>query len=526
MTAAALSDDAAAALKGASWVGFDLDHALVRYKVENLMALIWRCLVSNLVDCHADKYGCLAAELDDAAWASWARKLAAKDVVFDFRFGDLLRVDAGGAIRRAFHGRRQLSEAEIAAKYDGATWDLWPVLRRAEKRREFFYFVTYFDTPAAPLFAHLVERLDAAAGAGGAGTAPVDYSSMRGDVFDSFDATYGFEQCVKLRGGFFPAIAAEPDKYVERRPGLRAWLEEVRDERPRRLYVFLATNSHISFTRILLAHAFGDGWERLFDLLIVNAQKPLFFSTVRPFYTLAGGHSGCSEGEIARSLAVHPPRESGRNGDIVCQGHAAIIEEVARLVQANSGEAPTVIMDATGELAGGLHHHLSVGEMALFDAGLIEEEAAAAAEGTSGGDSGPSDTRSGPVSIGSLHRVMSGLPTEPVAVETTPKFIYVGDHIHGDVRAASKHCSWMTVAVVEELEDHHDRLVTAVDGAADASAHDHSPPPAGRFTGQAETWGSLFDIDGDASHFSTMLREHATVAVADAAAIPALLRAS
>jgi hypothetical protein len=48
--------------------------------------------------------------------------------------------------------------------------------------------------------------------------------------------------------------------------------------------LFLVTNSRLDYSKVLMSFSFGDDWDSLFDVTIVDAKKPAFFSQqVRAF---------------------------------------------------------------------------------------------------------------------------------------------------------------------------------------------------------------------------------------------------
>jgi hypothetical protein len=46
---------------------------------------------------------------------------------------------------------------------------------------------------------------------------------------------------------------------------------------------FLVTNSKTDYATLLLNYSFGEDWRSVFDIVIMNARKPLFFYAKMPF---------------------------------------------------------------------------------------------------------------------------------------------------------------------------------------------------------------------------------------------------
>lgn len=139
------------------WLGFDLDHALCRYRVPALMELIYNCLVAALIELHAYPAEALAQPWDIC-------KLQ-KGVIADFHTGDLLKLDAEGRIVRAFHGTRRLSAAEVASMYGPGAWPGFSLVKQRKRHRSFFDLLTYFDSPCQQVIQQLVDLVDAQAAA-------------------------------------------------------------------------------------------------------------------------------------------------------------------------------------------------------------------------------------------------------------------------------------------------------------------------------------------------------------------------
>jgi hypothetical protein len=51
-------------------------------------------------------------------------------------------------------------------------------------------------------------------------------------------------------------------------------------------FLFILTNSHYEYLNLTMTATLGKQWEEFFDLIICNAQKPLFTKSRRPFYEL------------------------------------------------------------------------------------------------------------------------------------------------------------------------------------------------------------------------------------------------
>jgi len=82
-------------------------------------------------------------------------------------------------------------------------------------------------------------------------------------------------------------IAADPARYVVRDPEAVLALQ---DQKAAGKKLLLVTNSEWAYTAAMMAYAFdpylpeGQGWRQLFDVVIVGARKPEFFTERNPFF--------------------------------------------------------------------------------------------------------------------------------------------------------------------------------------------------------------------------------------------------
>lgn len=218
--AAAGHDSAQHFVLGAyGWLGFDLDHAIARYRVWPLMRLVHDCLVTALVG-----FG-----VDATVFTPFDAAAVHKGLVCDFATGDVLLLRADGTVAAASHGGAHLSAREVEARYPPRTpWRGTAQLREQARHESFFVLLTYFDMPCVGVLDALVTAADAAhadAAAGRAvppgrallqvdaapsgGALPLPYAPLRALMVRAFDVLFdnvlSFESaCVGERRGGVP----------------------------------------------------------------------------------------------------------------------------------------------------------------------------------------------------------------------------------------------------------------------------------------------------------------------------------
>lgn len=196
-----------------AWLGFDLDHAVARYRVQHVMRLVFACLTRGLEELkgwprevfltapegfetvhqnltHSLGIDMVVGDAKDGTEAGhglgWIPSFVQKGLVFDFDTGDLLKLDSDGMIRGGYHGLRRLSSADLRSTYgevqaDGRTaWTRWKfdLLRIQSRHESFFVLITYFDIPCQLSLCQGVHWLDAkGVESTGAGTIPVGHGT-------------------------------------------------------------------------------------------------------------------------------------------------------------------------------------------------------------------------------------------------------------------------------------------------------------------------------------------------------------
>ena len=237
-------------------VGYDMDYTLVHYRVE-----AWE----------AEAYDCIKDQLLQAGWP--VRNLAfeaartCRGLIIDRQLGNLFKADRFGIVRQAAHGTQPLHPSELRHHYAHLT------VRLAESR--WVFLNTLFSLSEGCLYAQLVDLLD-----GGHLPAALSYSDLYHALSLAAEAAHT-EGVLKAR------ILANPDRYVDPDPDIATTLL---DQRHAGKKLLLITNSDWAYTVPMMRHAVdpflpaGMSWQALFDVVIISARKPDFFTTDQPFY--------------------------------------------------------------------------------------------------------------------------------------------------------------------------------------------------------------------------------------------------
>jgi HAD superfamily 5'-nucleotidase-like hydrolase len=268
-------------------VGYDMDYTLVHYRVEEWEERAFEHARSRLL---ARGWPVEALVFDSTK--------VIRGLAIDLELGNLLKATRFGYVISAAHGTRFLDYDEIRSAYAATFVDL------AEPRFEFMN--TLFSLSEASLYAQLVDLLDS-------GRLPgVGYADLYAAVRGAIDTSHQEDQ---LKG----EILADPGRFVDLDPDV---VLALRDQRGAGKRLMLITNATWPYTRRIMAYAFdrflpGDEtWRDLFDIVIVSAHKPSFFTDPNPVFRVVDEESG----------TLHPHRGDLEAAGVYFGGNAAAVE--------------------------------------------------------------------------------------------------------------------------------------------------------------------------------------------------------
>ena len=237
-------------------IGYDMDYTLVHYRVA-----AW--------EAHA--YQRLKAILGESGWPVadlvFAPDSVIRGLVVDAELGNIVKANRFGYVVRAAHGTRILDYEEQRDTYRHLPIDL--------SSPRFIFLNTLFSLSESCLYSQLVDLYDA-----GRLAAVHGYADLMRRIRDAMDRAH-------VEGELKQHIAADPGAFVEPDPDAAAALVDQRRAGKR---LMLITNSEWPYARAMMAHAFdpflpaGTTWENLFELVIVRARKPAFFTSELPLF--------------------------------------------------------------------------------------------------------------------------------------------------------------------------------------------------------------------------------------------------
>lgn len=280
-------------------IGYDMDYTLVHYAIET-----WEARAFDHVKRHLAAFGLPVGHLKFDPTA------IIRGLVIDTKLGNIVKPNRFGYVKRAQHGTRLLSFEDLRAIYAREIVDL--------NDRRWVFLNTLFSLSEAFMFAELVNLLDAG-----------ELPSVRG-YQELYELTRKHVDRTHMEGELKAEIIAQPEEFVVLDRHAAAALL---DQRLAKKSLMLITNSEWNFTKAMMSYSFDRflpksmTWRDLFDIVIVAANKPDFFSSRAPVYEIA-----TEEGLLRPARVLHvAPRDGGAapltRGAAYYGGNASLVEQ-------------------------------------------------------------------------------------------------------------------------------------------------------------------------------------------------------
>jgi len=243
-------------------IGFDMDYTLAEYHT-TVEELAIRLTIERLVS--EKNYPKEILNL------SYDPEFAIRGLTLDKKTGNLLKMDTHRHISHALHGFRPLSKSERRELYRHER------IRMSAKR--FALVDTLFAVPEAWLYAALIDLFETQTGR------PLPrarYRNIYTDIRHAIDRVHADQSLKRI-------ICADLSTYIRKDPELPKTLHQLRSAGKR---LFVMTNSYGPYSNAVMTYLL-DGmrpdypsWRDYFDVIVVGARKPTFFTQGTPLYRL------------------------------------------------------------------------------------------------------------------------------------------------------------------------------------------------------------------------------------------------
>ncbi|MBS2021372.1 MAG: HAD-IG family 5'-nucleotidase [Deltaproteobacteria bacterium] len=261
-------------------VGFDMDYTLAVYSMRHIEELAFVMTLQRLVERRGYPQALLSIQYD--------HEFVIRGLVVDKDHGNLFKMDRHNFVGRCYHGRKALTVDERRVLYQNEK------VRIALPR--FAWIDTLFSLPEACLYAEIIDRLEVHAE--GEPKPKVDYHKLYDDIRETIDE-------VHRDGSLKTELKKDLAKFIVKDPELGPTLHKLRSGGKK---LFILTNSLWDYTEAVMSYLL-DGlvpeypsWRNYFDLVLVGAQKPGFFTEQKPFIELDadGGVASAQVKELER----------------------------------------------------------------------------------------------------------------------------------------------------------------------------------------------------------------------------------
>ncbi|KAG5865402.1 hypothetical protein JTB14_010848 [Gonioctena quinquepunctata] len=269
-------------LENIKFYGFDMDYTLAEYKSPEYEKLGFDLVKQHMVSI-GYPHEILEFEYDPT--------FAVRGLWFDSLYGNLLKVDAYGNILVCVHGFEFLKHSRV--------YELYPNKFLTLEESRVYVLNTLFNLPETYLLACLVDFFTNSKDYRKTDTGVIcdellmSYKSIFQDVRNAVDF-------VHLQGDLKNRTIENLGKYVKKDERLPMFLTRLRESGAK---TFLLTNSGYTFTDKIMSYLFDfphgarpedphRNWKTYFDIVVVDACKPLFFgegTILRQVDTSTGG---------------------------------------------------------------------------------------------------------------------------------------------------------------------------------------------------------------------------------------------
>ncbi len=237
-------------------IGYDMDYTLIHYRVEE-----WE----------RRAYDRLRHRFLERGWPVGHLRFdpgfVTRGLILDVELGNVVKANRFGYVVKAYHGTRQLEFDEQRSTYSRTLVDL------AEDR--YVFLNTFFSLSEACMFSQLVDLLDEE-------RLPqmLGYPALYRIVRTSLDEEH-------MEGELKERVVARPEGLVELDEDVPLALI---DQRAAGKRLLLITNSDWTYTRGVMGYAIdrfmppGQTWRDLFEVVLLSARKPDFFTRPMPLF--------------------------------------------------------------------------------------------------------------------------------------------------------------------------------------------------------------------------------------------------
>ena len=239
-------------LRKIKYVGFDMDHTLVRYNTRKFEELTYKHVLKKLISLkgYPEEIMNLKYDFDNVI----------RGLVLDSKNGDVLKLNQFGKIRLKAHGTKKISYTGLKKQHHDIYID--------SRLDNYFFINSGFSVAIALLFSQLVDLKDTSL-----------FQSLPAYQEIAEDVRYCTNECHSdwsIKG----VVENDIKNYIIQDPDVVKGLERFKAHGKK---LFLLTNSFYEYAKMLLDYTIlpflsnHKHWLDLFDIIITGGDKPRFF---------------------------------------------------------------------------------------------------------------------------------------------------------------------------------------------------------------------------------------------------------
>lgn len=337
------------------WVGFDMDYTLAIYKQAEIDRLSIEATVKKLVD---------RGYPPELIEAKYDESFPLRGILIDKQEGNLLKMDRFKYVAKAFHGSRELPRDKRRELYHQ---------RRIRVDSDRYHWVdTLYALPEAAVYAGAVDFFDSRGD-------QLDYAQLFKDIRESIDEAH-------RDGAIVDVIEQNLPRFVAPDPELATTLHKLRSAGKK---LFLLTNSRAGYTESMMTYLLGGAmaeyptWRHYFDVVVVAASKPKFFTERRPIMEYRGKGEESTRASRFERLKIYEggnlgefERLIGASGDEVLYVGDHIYGDVLRAKKESAWRTVMIIQEMADELraaAESRDEYAEIDQIELRRAKLMDE---------------------------------------------------------------------------------------------------------------------------------------------------------
>lgn len=236
-------------------VGFDYDYTLVTYKNE-LLDLIYSMALKRLV--YDFQY---PMEMLNSGM-KFDPMFSVRGLAVDRENAWVCHLSYTHKVAVAYEGRQKVTRERLMKEYSGKR-----ALNPQQRKNRLKPLNDLFSMAECCLIADVVQFFKDR-------SLPFCSRNAVSDILGAIGSTH-------ISGDFHRIVAADPEKYFEPRPHLKEVLLKLKESGKRLIFV---SNSPFWYVDAGMKYVIGENWREMWDVVIVSAGKPSFYTeSLRPF---------------------------------------------------------------------------------------------------------------------------------------------------------------------------------------------------------------------------------------------------